>query len=145
MENRKKTRNLSIAEYFLQIQKEYLIADFRRRVYYNPRDKSYWKKVCGYKKERIDEIANRNKLNSIFNSEEKLNELKSELFDLNGKPKWELTPFDLQNYYSNGNEFCFHGEIYILDKVNSDDTLTLYSSSKEEYINASKRDVIRIV
>lgn len=47
-----KTRNLSVAEYFLQIQKEYLIADFRRKIYYSPKDKAYWTKVCGYKEAR---------------------------------------------------------------------------------------------
>ena len=40
-----KTRNLSVAEYFLQIQKEYLIADFRRKIYYSSKDKAYWTKV----------------------------------------------------------------------------------------------------
>lgn len=145
MEQKRKTRHLSIAEYFLQIQKEYLIADFRRRIYFNPKDKSYWGRVCGYKEARINKIANRNKLNSILNSEDKLNELRAELFDHNGKPKWDLTPNDIQNYYSNGNEFCHKGEIYILDQVNIDGTLTLYSPNKEEYISVNKSEVSRIL
>lgn len=145
MEHRRKTRNLSVAEYFLQIQKEYLIADFRRRVYFSPKDKSYWSKVCGYKETRINKIANRNKLNSIFNSENKMNELRAELFDHNGKPKWDFSPADIENYYSNGNEFCYQGEIYILDQVNIDGTLTLYSPDKEEYISVSKSEVSRIL
>lgn len=145
MEHKRKTRNLSVAEYFLQIQKEYLIADFRRRVYFSPKDKAYWSKVCGYKETRINKIANRNKLNSIFNSEQKMNELRAELFDHSGKPKWDLTPTDIENYYSNGNEFCYKGEIYILDQVNIDGTLTLYSPDKEEYISVSKSEVSRIL
>lgn len=142
---KKKTRNLSVAEYFLQIQKEYLIADFRRRIYFSPKDKSYWNRVCGYKEVRINKIANRNNLNSILNSEDKYNELRAELFDHNGKPKWELTPSDIQNYYSNGNEFCYLGEIYILDQVNADGSLTLYSPDKEEYISVQKDEVSRIL
>jgi hypothetical protein len=145
MENKKKTRNLSVAEYFIQIQREYLIADFRRRVYFSPKDKSFWAKVCGYKEAIINKIAKRNKLNSILNSEEKLSELRAELFDENGKPKWDLSPADIINYYSVGNEFCFNGEIYILDQVNIDGTLTLYSQSKQEYISVSKSDVCRIL
>ena len=145
MEHKRKTRNLSVAEYFLQIQKEYLIADFRRRVYFSPKDKAYWSKVCGYKETRINKIANRNKLNSIFNSEQKMNELRAELFDHSGKPKWDLTPTDIENYYSNGNEFCYKGEIYILDQVNIDGTLTLYSPDKEEYISVNKSEVSRIL
>lgn len=139
-----KTKNLSVAEYFIEIQKEYLIADFRRKIYYNPKNKAYWTKVCFYKKKRIDEIAKRNGLNSIFNSEVKLSEIRSELFDHNGKPKFNLTNEDLDNYYTNGNEFAYKGEIYILDQVREDDTLTLYSPSKEEYINVNKQDVSRI-
>lgn len=139
-----KTRNLSVAEYFIEIQKEYLIADFRRKIYYNPKHKAYWTKVCTYKKKRIDEIAKRNGLNSIFNSEAKLLEIRSELFDHNGKPKFNLTDEDLNNYYTNGNEFAYKGEIYILDQVREDNTLTLYSPSKEEYVNVEKKDVSRI-
>lgn len=145
MNSNNKTRNLSVAEYFLQIQREYLIADFRRKIYYNLKDKHYWTKVCFYKETRINKIANRNKLNSIFNSEEKLNELRNELFDHNGKPKWGWSSVDILNYYSVGNEFSYKGEIYILDQVNVDDTLTLYSSSKQEYITISKEEVSRIL
>lgn len=143
--NNIKTRNLSVAEYFLQIQREYLIADFRRKIYFSPKNKTYWNKVCNYKEARINAIAKRNNLNSIFNSESKLEELRNELFDHLGKPKFNMTPDDIKNYYSNGNEFSYQGEIYILDQVDQDKTLTLYSPSKEEYINVSMSDVSRII
>lgn len=140
-----KTRNLSVAEYFLQIQKEYLIADFRRKIYYSPKDKAYWTKVCRYKEARIEKIAKRNNLNSILNSEDKLDELRKELFDQLGKPRFEMTSEDVKNYYSNSNEFSYHGEIYILDQVNKDGTLTMYSVDKEEYIKVCKDEVCRIL
>lgn len=143
--NNIKTRNLSVAEYFLQIQKEYLIADFRRKIYFSPKNKTYWNKVCNYKEARINAIAKRNNLNSIFNSESKLEELRNELFDHLGKPKFDMTPDDIKNYYSNGNEFSYQGEIYILDQVDQDKTLTLYSPSTEEYIKVSMSDVSRII
>ena len=140
-----KTRNLSVAEYFLQIQKEYLIDDFRRKIYFNPKDKSYWKKVVDYKAARINAIANRNRLNSILNSNEKFNELYKELFELGGKPKFELTDSDVANYYAVGNEFSYKGEIYLLDQVNDDGTLTMYSASKQEYEKTEKSEVCRIL
>lgn len=143
--NNIKTRNLSVAEYFLQIQREYLIADFRRKIYFSPKNKTYWNKVCNYKEARINAIAKRNNLNSIFNSESKLEELRNELFDHLGKPKFNMTPDDIKNYYSNGNEFSYQGEIYILDQVDQDKTLTLYSPSTEEYIKVSMSDVSRII
>lgn len=140
-----KTRNLSVAEYFLQIQREYLIDDFRRKIYFNPKDKAYWKKVVDYKAARINSIANRNRLNSILNNTKKHDELYKELFDICGKPKFELTENDLTNYYSIGNEFSYKGEIYILDQINEDGTLTMYSASKQEYEKAEKKEVCRIL
>jgi hypothetical protein len=145
MNNNNSTRDLSVAEYFLQVQKEYLIADFRRKIYFSRKDKAYWTKVCGYKEVRINAIAQRNNLNSIFNSETKLNEIRSELFDRNGKPKFELTKIDIENYYSNGNEFSYKGEIYILDQLGEDGKLTLYSPTSEEYIKVGKDEVSRIL
>ena len=97
-QNNNTTRHLSVAEYFLQVQKEYLIADFRRKIYFSPKDKNYYTKVCGYKKNRIDKISERNKLHSIFNSEEKLNELRHELFDSFGRPKFQMSEEDNKNY-----------------------------------------------
>lgn len=140
-----KTRNLSVAEYFLQIQREYLIADFKRKIYFSPKDRAYYIRVCGYKETRINAIARRNNLNSIFNSAEKLAELRAELFDRNGKPKFEMTSKDYANYFSNGSEFSYQGEIYILDQVKEDGQLTLYSPDKEKYIDVSKTDVSRIL
>lgn len=144
MSTESKTRNLSVAEYFQQVQKEYLIADFRRRTYFSPKDKEYWKRVVGYKQKRINDIATRNNLNSILNSQEKMNEIKSMLFEKNGKPKFIMTEDDNRNYYAIGNEFSYKGEIYTLDQVTEDGRLTLYSRQKEEYVEAEKVDVCRI-
>lgn len=140
-----KTRSLTVAEYFLQLQKEYIIADFRRKIYFSVKNRNYWTKVCGYKKARIIEIAKRNRLHSIFNSDEKMNELRNELFYHSGNPKFEMSVDDVNNYYSNGSEFSYQGEIYILDQVRDDDTLTLYSPTQEEYVNVRKDEVSRIL
>lgn len=140
-----KTRNLSAAEYFQVVQREYLIAEFRKKIYYSPKDKAYYQKVMGYKEEKIQDISKRNCLESIFTSPAKLREMRSELFDNSGKPKFELTELDLNNYYSVGNEFSYKGDIWILDQVNADDTLTLYSEKYQRYESATKDEVCRIL
>lgn len=140
-----KTRNLSAAEYFLVIQKEYLIAEFRKKIYYNPKDKAYYQRVMEYKAKKINDIAKRNRLDSILNNSEKLEEVRSELFDKLGKPKFELTEIDIDNYYAVGNEFSFRGEVWILDQVKDDGTLTLYSAKLQEYEDVNKDDVCRIL
>jgi len=140
-----KTRNLSVAEYFLAIQKEYLIAEFRKKIYFSPNDKSYYQKVMNYKTEKINDIANRNRLDSILNNSSKMEELKNELFDRLGKPKFEMNKIDLENYYAVGNDFSFRGDIWILDQINKDKTLTLYSTRLQEYEIANKNEVCRIL
>jgi len=141
---KQKTRNISIADYFIILQKEYLIADFRRKIYYNPKDKAYYQRVMQYKKEKIDNIAERNHLDSIFTNAEKRKELEKELFDENGLPKFSMTVKDLQNYYAFGNEFSYNGEIWVLNKV-FEDTLELYSSKKDKIIEVNKKSVCRIL
>nr|DAP89578.1 MAG TPA: hypothetical protein [Caudoviricetes sp.] len=140
-----KTRNLSVAEYFLQLQKEYLTAEFRRKIYFNPKDKAYYQKVMGFKKEKIESIAKRNRLKSIFNDNVTLSEIQRELFTLDGKPKFEMTDIDRENYYATGNEFSYKGEIWMLDQANDDGSLTLYSLSREQYENATQDEVCRIL
>ena len=141
----KKTRNLSVAEYFLVIQREYLIAEFRKKIYFSKSDKAYYQRVMDGKRSKIEKISKRNRLDNIFNNEAKREEMWNELFDRLGKPKFELSKTDVENYYATGNEFSFHGDIWILDQVNADGTLTLYSEKKQEFETATKDEVCRIL
>jgi len=140
-----KTRNLSVAEYFLAIQKEYLIAEFRKKIYFSPNDKAYYQKVMNYKVEKINDIASRNRLDSILNNSERMEEMRGELFDKLGKPKFEMNKTDLENYYAIGNDFSFRGDIWILDQINEDETLILYSAKLQEYETANKDEICRIL
>lgn len=145
METKKKTRNLSVAEYFLVIQKEYLIAEFRKKIYFSKNDKNYYQRVMNGKREKIEMISKRNRLDNIFNNATKMEEMRNELFDRLGKPKFEMSQTDIDNYYSVGNEFSFRGDIWILDQVNSDGTLTLYSAKLQQCETADKSEVCRIL
>jgi len=138
-----KSRELSTAEYFTQVQKEYLIAWFRSKIYFNPKNKRYWRKVMSFKAEKIEQIAKRNNLNSILNSEKKMSEFQESLFDSNGKPKFEMNQEDLRNYFTIGNEFSYNGEIYTLDLVNGDELVLLDSGGEKIVVN--KDDVCRII
>lgn len=140
-----KNRNLSVAEYFLIIQKEYLIAEFRKKIYFSKNDKIYYQRVMDGKKNKINDIAKRNRLDSIFNNSEKMEEMRAELFDKLGKPKFEMSPTDIENYYASGNEFSFRGDIWILDQIKEDGTLTLYSAKFQKYEDANKENVCRIL
>jgi len=141
----KKNRNLSVAEYFLIIQKEYLIAEFRKKIYFSKNDKIYYQRVMDGKRNKINDIAKRNRLDSIFNNSEKMEDMRAELFDKLGKPKFEMSPTDIENYYASGNEFSFRGDIWILDQIKEDGTLTLYSAKLQQYEDAKKENICRIL
>lgn len=145
MNMKRKSRNLSAAEYFIIIQKEYLIAEFRKKIYYNPKDKSYYQRVMNFKVEKIEDISKRNRLDNIFNNSKKMEEIRGELFDRLGRPKFEMNETDIENYYAVGNEFSYRGEIWILDQIKEDETLTLYSVKLQEYEEAKKEEVCRIL
>lgn len=145
MEEKVKTRNLSVAEYFDVIQKEYYIAEFRKKIYYNPKDKRYYGRVMEHKKLKIDDIASRNHLKSIFNDEVKAAEVRSSLFDELGRPRFKMSELDLNNYYSKGNEFSYLGSVWTLDSIDENGNLILHSPNKEKFETVSRQDVIRIL
>lgn len=144
-QKRGKTRNLSVAEYFDVIQKEYIIASFRKRIYYSPKDKRYYDRVMEHKREKIEDIATRNHLDSIFTSEAKFASIRASLFDECGRPSFEFTDADRQNYYSLGNAFSYQGGIWILNCVQTDGRLVLHSESRGEEVTVNADEVIRIL
>ena len=97
------------------------------------------------KRNKINDIAKRNRLDSIFNNSEKMEDMRAELFDKLGKPKFEMSPTDIENYYASGNEFSFRGDIWILDQIKEDGTLTLYSAKLQQYEDAKKENICRIL
>lgn len=145
MERQTKTRNLSVAEYFDVIQREYYIAEFRKKIYYSPKDKRYYGRVMEHKREKIEDIATRNRLNSIFNSSAKAAEIRGSLFDGLGRPTFDMSEEDRSNYFSVGNEFSYKGKIWSLDAVQSDGKLVLYSAYEERYETVDSCEVIRIL
>lgn len=74
MENNNiKTRDLSYYQYFNQLQLEFIVAELRKKIYPSQKDKLYYQKVMEGKRKRIEDIALRNSLKSIFISEEEKN------------------------------------------------------------------------
>lgn len=145
MGNMEKTRDLSVAEYYDVIQREYLIAEFRKKIYYNPKDKAYYERVMTHKREKINDIASRNHLDSIFTAPELLRETRAELFDFAGHPTFPLTEEDQRNYFAVGNEFSYRGEIWTLEEVTEDRMLVLSSVKRGKHVRVNTDEVCRIL
>ena len=121
------------------------MAEFRRKIYFSPKDKRYFSRVMEFKREKICDIANRNKLTSIFTSPEKMRDVSAELFDPLNRPMFAMRPKDWMNYYSVNSDFSYRGEVWKLDAVKGD-FITLYNERSQVYAdNVPKSEVIRVL
>jgi hypothetical protein len=86
--NKIKTRDLSYYKYFEQLQLEYIQAEVRKKIYPSLSDKSFYKRVMEGKKEKIEDLAIRNNLKSIFNNENVKVEKYKLFFNESGLPNF---------------------------------------------------------
>ena len=105
-----KNRNISVFDFFKQLQLEYLSAELRFKIYPSKKDKKYWSsRVMEGKKVIIENIAHRNNLKTIFNDPETKEQYDCILIQRNKIPNFcykdnnqknEIHYFDLQNYFA---------------------------------------------
>lgn len=92
----------SIIEYFNILQVEYLISEIRKKIYPTSSDKRHYEKVMRLKKDKIEDIAVKNSLKTIFNSQDRKAELITDVYPVKGLPNFgkHLKTQDVTNYYS---------------------------------------------
>lgn len=90
-----KDRNISIADYLSRLQIEYIIYELRSKIYPAAEDKEKFKEVMGLKRMKIEDISEKNNLQTIFTSTLIKNNLMNSLFedkfvpdDFHGKDKY---------------------------------------------------------
>lgn len=84
-----KNRDQSILEFFESLQKEYLIAEIRSKIYPKAKDRRYYKdRVMEGKKRSITQISDRNNIPSIFTSTKMLERITAVVI-----PEWGLPNF----------------------------------------------------
>ena len=139
-----KSRNLSKSEYFDAIQREYIIADFKRRFYNKTKDKEYYAKVARFKAEKINDIANRNNLISVINDEQKYKEVRKTLINELNQPLFEMSDIDMLNYYREGCEFVYEREVWILKETDLK-MAVIYKKDSNIQKNVSINEIARVL
>jgi len=112
-------RQLSTYQYFEILQVEWLVADLRCRIFKSEKDQSYWHRVREGKRVKIESIAEKNKLPTIFTDDDLKRDLEHRIYndftypifhDIAETHKQKQGYWDLLNYYSKGievrYEFC---------------------------------------
>lgn len=111
-----KSRSLSPYQFFEIVQIEYICAILRARIYKSKKDKEFWNKVATGKKVKIEEIAHRNSLPTIFTDSDLNETLSKRVYIEQGSPcfvyrneehKLEQQYYDLYYYYNEGSEVRF--------------------------------------
>ena len=128
MNNKEKTRNIPFCEYFDNLQREYIVAELRYKIYPRERDKSYYRdrEMMG-KRKTIEDISLRNNLSNIFNSPEKYKKFKSEIYNEIGLPNFiyrneedraKRRPQDIINYFYRDIEVSYYeGDSLVRGKI----------------------------
>lgn len=79
-------RKISVYDYFTALQKEYICAEIRSKIYVYDDDKKYFNGIMLKKKHIIVNISNQNHWQSIFNDEDTKNKIYSEAIPAFGLP-----------------------------------------------------------
>ena len=82
-------RRISLPDYFTQLQLEYISYKLRSLIYKRDLDISKFCSICKGKKEKIEQIAYRNKLPSIFSSESQKEKYLKRFFGDGGFPDFK--------------------------------------------------------
>lgn len=109
-----KNKNQSIYMFFESLQKEYMIAMIRSKIYTSYRNRKYYReRVMPGKKEKIEQIAQRSGIRSIFDDKEIWESVWESVVPQWGLPNFtyssdenreEQYPQDYMNYFSPGSE-----------------------------------------
>jgi len=152
-----KSRDLTIHEYWEQLQLEYIVAELRRKIYPIVKDKKYYERVMEQKRQKIDDISTRNHLAPIFEDSEYKQEMYEKIYNEQGIPNFIyrdekmralFEENDVVNYYYEGSEVRVKVDnktsIGKIESVNLMAEL-VEVKIKEEIKNFPMKDVTRIL
>jgi len=115
----KKSRNQSLFDFLQCLQLEYITAEIRSKILSSNSDKRYYRKVMGYKKEKIQDIALRNGLPTIFSDNSTKQEMYSKVHTNSGCPNFVYRDEEEKqtyHYRDITNYFCVGAEVSIEDE-----------------------------
>lgn len=153
-------RKLSVHELFKVLQEEYVICKLRAHIYPIQHHKEFWDKTAEGKKEKIESIALRNHLQSLFTNEDIEAQIIRQVYAELGPPKFyypnkkkesKQRYWDLINYYCKGADVRFKEQLtqeqfqigVIRDYRYDDSVVTI--DTKEGIVSLAQEQVARIL
>ena len=105
----KKSRNLSVEQLFEILQEEYVVCQLRVKIYPHEKHQQYWLELAEKKKDKIIDIAQKNRLFSIFDSKKLEQDFNKRIIPEIGFPNFIYKDdhqrlmqekWDIHNYYT---------------------------------------------
>ena len=142
--NREKDRDISILDYFKVLQQEFLYFELKVKIYPSAKDKEYFKKIMDFKKSKIIDIAEKNSLSTIFDSDVNMEESRALFFNEYGNPN-RLGKRDWYFYYKIGADFSYEGKGVKIKRYNLTVKVASIELDSGEVIEVSLDDISRIL
>lgn len=142
--NREKDRDISILDYFNVLQQEYLYFELKVKIYPSSKDKEYFKKIMDFKKDKVIDIAEKNLLSTIFDSDENMEEHRAIFFNEFGNPN-RLGKRDWYFYYKLGSDFSYDRKGVKLKRYNLTERSATIEIGKGETKQVSIDEISRIL
>lgn len=152
-------KKLSTYQYFEILQVEWLVADLRCRIYTNEKDCAYWNKVRDGKRAKIESIADKNQLPTIFTDLEMKRDLERRIYNDYTYPNFHYRDeshkqtqgfWDLTYYYNKDSEVKYEwlGEIRVgkvVDYIPFSQTIRVKCLKTNSIENVSVNKTMRIL
>lgn len=159
MESKGKSRDISLFKYLGVLQREYLIAELRRKIYVKPKDKQYYERVMRFKREKIEDISERNLLPNIFDNTSEGEMQREQIFPNQGgypvfiyrdeSEKESYAIKDFENYYSPGSEVKVKSEggfqVGVITDIRSHEVIEVKLKGESTPFGFPKLNVTRIL
>jgi hypothetical protein len=159
---KEKSRQIGIYQYFEILQLEWICCELRTKIYKKEGDKNYWKRVLEGKRKTIENIAERNKLPTIFDDEDLFLVLKSRIYKDTSYPNFmykdetqrlSMQDWDLFYYYYKGTtvRYEYYGQSLIgvitkpLNLTLEPKTIELKCDTSGEFLKLPIEVVTRII
>jgi hypothetical protein len=105
----RKTRNQTLFQYLESLQTEYINAELRKKIYPIVKDKRFYERTMKWKRQKIEDIAQRNELPTIFTNSEEKSRIYEKTYTKYGLPNFlyrneseivEFRKWDVINYFA---------------------------------------------
>ena len=138
MNQPRKERNISILEFFNQLQLEYMLYELRVKIYPSKADKHRYREILEFKSEKIEDIAGKNDLRTIFNSDLKREEIEKEFLNEFGIPV-DMSKRDKYFYYFINSDFSYEGlGVKLKSYKLSDGTAVIDNNGKSQEVDINR-------